>query len=206
MRQDPAIYAAIASALLFVVIFILQCLRLHAAIVARKGGKSPLVSWCSPTFQPFGVAIVDGDCHVYQINQSLSRGIGCIQIPGVWQRQWLTGTVVGTGLSLALEIIDLIILSLVRGDQRWRGMKMKRPWTTMICGVVILAITLFYGIQYASMLPPGITERVNIAVNVNGTKAFNAQLASAGLRGTIIGWNDGLFESWKGVYTGSVLH
>ncbi|KAI9797956.1 MAG: hypothetical protein M1833_005012 [Piccolia ochrophora] len=203
--QDPAIYTAIASAILFVVVIVLQILGLHAAVVARKAGKSPLVSWCSPTFQPFGVATLDGDCHVYNIDQSISRGIGCIKIPGVWQRQWLTGTVVGTAMSLVFQFIDLIILYLVGGTRKWRGVKMKRPWTTMISGLVILCITLFYGLQYASMLPPGITERVTIAVEVNGTKAFNAKLTSAGLRGTIIGWNDGLFESWHGSYTGTSL-
>jgi hypothetical protein len=201
--QDPALYTAIASALLFVVVIVLQILGLRAAVAARKGGKSPLVSWCSPTFQPFGVATVDGDCHVYKINQSISRGIGCIQIPGVWQRQWLTGTIVGTVMSLTFEFVDLFILYQVDGTKKWRSVKMKRPWTTMICGLVILATTLFYGLQYASMLPPGVTERVTVAVNVNGTKAFDAHLTSSGLRGTIIGWNDGLFESWKVAYSGS---
>jgi hypothetical protein len=204
--QDPALYTAIASALLFVVVIVLQILGLHAAVVARKGGKSPLVSWCSPTFQPFGVATVDGDCHVYNINRSISRGIGCIQIPGVWQRHWLTGTIVGTAMSLAFEFVDLLVLYQVDGTKKWRNVKMKRPWTTMICGLVILAITLFYGLQYASMLPPGVTERVTIAMNLNGTKAFNAQLTSSGLRGTFIGWNDGLFKSWKGAYTGSTTN
>lgn len=204
--QDPALYTAIASALLFVVVIILQILGLHAAIVARKAEKSPLVSWCSPTFQPFGVATIDGDCHVYKINQSITRGIGCIQIPGVWQRQWLTGTIVGTAMSLAFEFVDLFILYKVDGTKKWRSVKMKRPWTTMICGLVILAITLFYGLQYASMLPPGVTERVTVAVNVNGIKAFNAHLTSSGLRGAIIGWNDGVFESWKGTYTGSTAN
>ncbi len=204
--QDPALYTAVASALLFIVVIVLQILGLVAAVRARKAGKSPLVSWCSPTFQPFGVAIVDGDCHVYQINQSLSRGIGCIQIPGIWQRQWLTATIIGTAMSLAFEIVDLFILYKVDSTDKWRTVKMKRPWTTMICGVVMLAITLFYGLQYASMLPPGITERVTVAVDVNGTKAFNAHLTSSGLRGAIIGWNDGLFESWKATYTGSTAN
>lgn len=80
---------------------------------------------------------------------------------------------------------------------------MKRPWTTMVCGLVVLGVTLIFGLQYAFTLPPGITDRVTIAVNVNGTRAFDARLTSAGLRGTMIGWNDGLFESWKGMYSGA---
>lgn len=145
---------------------------------------------------------MDGDCHVHAINQSISKGIGCVKIPGLWQRQWLTGTIVGTSMSLVFEFVDLFILLLVDGSKRCRKVKMKRPWTTMICGVVMLGVTLFYGVQYASTLPPGITERVTVVVDVNGTKAFNAHLTNSGLRGTIIGWNDGLFNSWRGTYTG----
>lgn len=80
---------------------------------------------------------------------------------------------------------------------------MKRPWTTMVSGLVVLGVTLFFGLQYASMLPPGITGRVTVAVDVDGMKAFDARLTSAGLRGTILGWNDGLFESWRESYTGT---
>ncbi len=76
----------------------------------------------------------------------------------------------------------------------------------MISGLVILGITLVYGLDYASGLPPGITESVTIAINVNGTKAFNAKLTNSGLRGTIIGWNDGLFDSWKEKYTGGMVY
>jgi hypothetical protein len=107
-------------------------------------------------------------------------------------------------MSLAFECVDLVILYRVEGTTRWQSIKMKRPWMTMICGLVILGLTLFYGIQHASMLPPGITERVTLAVDVNGTKAFDAKLSSTGLCGTVIGWNDGLFEIWNGTHTGSM--
>jgi hypothetical protein len=204
--ENPAPYIAIASLFLFLAIIVLQILGLHAAFRARKGGQTPLVSWCSPVFQPFGVATVDGDCHIYKINQSTTRGIGCIRIPGVWQRRWLTGTIVGIILSLIFEIVDFIILSYFGVNDKRGCIKWQRPWATMIGGLVILGITLVYGLEYASGLPPGITEHVTIAINVNGTKAFNAKLTNSGLRGTIIGWNDGLFDSWKEKYTGSMVY
>lgn len=201
--KDPAIYAAIASAALFIAVVILQIYGLYQAVVASRRDDSMTVSWCSPLFEPFGISMADGDCHVYNIDQSISRGIGCIRMPGVWQRQWLTGTIVGTAMSLLFEFADLVILSLVGSTTRLGQVKMKRPWTTMISGLVVLCITLFYGLQYSTMLPPDITQRVTVVVDVNGTKAFYGNVTSAGLRGTIIGWNDGLFESWKGTYLGS---
>lgn len=205
--RDPAVYAAISSALLFIVVTILQILGLHAAIVRYDSKKSPQVSWCATIFQPFGIAMADGNCNVYNVvHKSDIHGIGCIKIPGVWQRQWLRGTIILTSLGLGFQVVDLLILSLVHNSCKWRGVKMRRPWTTMISGLVVLCITLFYGLQYASMLPPGITERVTIAVELKGMKAFDATLTTAGLRGAIIGWNDGLFESWGGSYFGSHTH
>lgn len=200
--QDPAVYAALTSAILFIAVIVLQILGLQKAVTVRYSGQLPMVTWCSPMFQPFGISIADGDCHVYAIDQSSYRGVGCVRIPGVWQRQWLTGTVIGTAMSLIFEAMDLAILSLVRSTAKFRGVKMKRPWTTMVSGLVVLGITLFYGLQYSFTLPPAISERVTVAINIDGVKSLDVNLTTAGLRGAMIGWNDGLFESWGTTYVG----
>ena len=132
--RDPASYAAVTAALLFLTVVVMQIVGLVAAAKAVTAtSEAPLVSWCSPLFQPFGLAIMDGDCHVYDVSQSSNKGIGCIQLPGVWQRQWLTGTVVATALELAVELGDVLVLALVSGSRRWNGIKLKRPWLTIFC-------------------------------------------------------------------------
>ena len=204
--RDPAIYAALCAALLFIAVLILQLLGLaKAAQAMRATSDPPLVSWCSPILQPFGIAMVDGDCHVYDIEQSATRGIGCIKIPGVWQRQWLKGTIAITCIELITQLIDLLILSLVNGSKKWRGIKMKRPWATIFTGIIVLIVTLLYGVLYSSSLPPAVTTRIMVLSDIEGPASYMGRLTSAGLRGTIIGWNDGLFESWKGTYFGTWL-
>ena len=42
-----------------------------------------------------------------------------------------------------------------------------------------------------------------VLADVRGPASYNIGLNGAGLRGNIIGWNDGLFESWKGTYFGA---
>lgn len=76
-------------------------------------GKVPLVSWCRPIFQPFGLAVLDGDCAIYNIDQNFVKGVGCIRIPGTIQVAWLKATVVGAALELVLEIVDVCFLTIV---------------------------------------------------------------------------------------------
>lgn len=166
---------------------------------------------------------VDGDCHVYGIDQSGNKGIGCIDIPGYWQREWIKGTVAGlvielvTGMSImsslelfmltmSTEFIDLFILSMVDRKRKCCGgaVKMKRPWTTIFAGGIVLVVTLIYGINYANGLPPAVTSRMTIINSPDSPGAYNINITSAGLRGTVIGWNDGLFESWNSTYFGSL--
>lgn len=92
---------------------------------------------------------------------------------------------------------------LVNSDSKWVEVKMRRPWTTIFGGMAVLGVTLLYGIRYSNELPPGITERVIVVTNVhNTTSLYAGKLVTAGLRGSIIGWNDGLFSSWGGRYFG----
>ena len=198
-------YAAVVAALLFVIVLVLQLLGLAKAVQAVKASSDPpLVSWCSPLFQPFGLAAVDGSCNVYHINQSAHKGIGCITLPGQWQQQWLQGTVAGISIELCTELVDLLILSLVNGKRKiFQAVKLKRPWATIFSGLIVLIVTLIYGINYSLYLPPGVTERVMVVMDVQGPVSYTGNMTSSGLRGAIIAWNDGLFESWRGAYLGS---
>ena len=198
-------YAAVVAAVLFILVLVLQLLGLaKAAQAVKTSSNAPLVSWCSPFFQPFGVAAVDGNCNIYQINQSAHRGIGCITLPGQWQQQWLNGTIAGISIELFAELVDLLVLSLVNGKRKiFQAVKLKRPWATIFSGLIVLLVTMVFGVNYSLYLPPGVSERVTVLMNVQGPASYAGNMTSAGLRGTIIAWNDGLFESWKGVYFGS---
>ena len=198
-------YAAVIAAVLFLMVLVLQLLGLAKAAQAAKASSGPpLVSWCSPFFQPFGIAVVDGNCNIYHISQSAHKGIGCITIPGQWQQQWLKGTIAGISIELFTEVVDLLVLSLVNGERKiFDAVKMKRPWATIFSGLVVLLITLTTGVSYSLYLPPGVSERAMVLMNAQGPASYSGNMTSAGLRGTVIGWNDGLFESWKGVYFGS---
>ena len=116
---------------------------------------------------------------------------------------WLKATVVGTGLSIALELMDICILATVHSGTRWRGMKMRRPWFTMISGVTVLGLLLVFGLIYSTMLPPGISERVWVIGYSGSVTVYRGKLGTAGLRGAMIGWNDGVFEDWGTTYFGS---
>ena len=197
-------YAAVVAALFFVMVLVLQLLGLAMAAKAGKvTSKPPLVPWCTPLFQPFAIAAVDGSCNIYHINQSPHIGIGCIMLPGQWQQQWLKGTIAGISIELFTELVDLLILSLVNGKRKiFQAVKMKRPWATIFSGLVVLIVTLIYGVNYSLYLPPGVTERVMVLMDAQGPASYTGNLTSAGLRGSIISWNDGVFESWRGVYLG----
>lgn len=196
------LYIALASTLLLISIFTLQILGLHHAIHAAVQ-PSPSVSWCSPIFQPFGLAVLDGNCNVWPIQQTFSKGVGCILIPGTQQKAWLKATVAGTGLSIALEFVDIVILATVHSGTRWRGVKMRRPWCTMFSGLAVLGLILVFGVVYSTILPPGISEKVWIVTDAGAVTVYQGELGTAGLRGAMIGWNDGVFQGWESTYFGS---
>ena len=201
---DRLNYAAVIAAVLFLAVLVLQLLGLAKAMQAVKSSSNPpVVSWCSPVFQPFGIAAVDGSCNIYPISQVTVRGLGCITLPGQWQEQWLKGTIVGISIELFTELVDLLILSLVNGKRKiFQAVKMKRPWATIFSGLIVLIVTLIYGVNYSLYLPPGVSEKVTVLIDTQGPASYTGNLTSAGLRGALIGWNDGLFESWKELYLG----
>ena len=202
--KDKAFYTAIIAFLMFITVIILQILGIAKARAALKGGI-PDVQWCSPIFQPFGIAVLDGNCNVFPVEQTFNKGLGCIKIPGAQQMQWLRATSIGTGLSIGLEFIDVIILALVHGSARHRGVKMRRPWCTMIAGLVALGLFLVFGVVYSSTLPAGISQKVWLIIDTGEPSIWSASLSTTGLRGALIGWNDGVFSGWRRTYFGGWL-
>ena len=182
-------------------VFVLQIVGLMHAVKGMNG-PTPLVSSCTPVFQPFGVAVLDGDCNIFTIKQNNLKGVGCIQIPGSRQMAWLKATTVGTSLALILQMVDICLLTMVHSKTRWRGIKMRRPWCSMIGGLGVLGLILIYGISYANSLPPGIAERIWIVQVVGEPSIWSTNLVQAGLRGAMIGWDDGIFASWGTQYYG----
>ncbi|MCJ1459179.1 hypothetical protein MMC28_009556 [Mycoblastus sanguinarius] len=196
------LYIAVTALILLLSVFILQILGLSHAHNATKS-TTPAVSWCSPIFQPFGIAVLDGNCNIWPIQQTFSKGVGCILIPGIQQMAWLKATVAGTGLAIAFELIDICILATVHSGTRWRGVKMRRPWFTMFSGVAVLGLMLVFGVVYSNVLPPGISEKVWVVTDAGTVTVYEGELGTAGLRGAMIGWNDGVFQAWGMTYFGS---
>lgn len=204
--KDTRVAVAVTAALLLLHVLVLQVLGLYHACKGSQTSEPPKVRWCSPIFQPFGLVVRDGECNLHEIDQNFNRGVGCIALPGIWQQRWLRGTVIGTAIGIACEIIDVLILSIVASDSKPLGIKMRRPWCTMFCGTAVLLVTLVFGKLYADDLPPGITSKVWLVSKTVTPKMYSAQLESAGLRGAVIGWSDGLFRSWGLDYTGRGDH
>lgn len=68
------LYIALVALTLLLTVFMLQVFGLSYAVGAAKH-TAPSVSWCSPIFQPFGVAVLDGDCNVWSIEQTFTKGV-----------------------------------------------------------------------------------------------------------------------------------
>lgn len=205
-KRDHRVWVAVLSATFFLAVLVLQIVGLVQAIKSvGPSSQPPSVPWCSTLFQPFGIAIIDGNCDVRYISMNNNKGIGCVHLPGVWQQGWITATVAVLTIELLFELADFVILYNVDVNKKWRGAKMKRPWLSIFSGMIVLLATLLCGIQYATFLPPKITERVTVLAYVEGRgpESYHINLHSAGLRGSLIGWNDGLFESWSGTYFGA---
>jgi hypothetical protein len=190
----------------FIFILVLQILGLVYAIRASHDPEPPPVRWCSPLFQPFGIAVRDGNCAIHPIDQSFNKGIGCIMLPGVQQAGWIIGTIWGISISLILELSDVVILSFTSKNTRFRGIKMRRPWCTIIMGLVVLLVMLFFSILNSKGLPEGITSSIWVVVRAGGhLMVYEGAIVGAGMRGEVIGWNDALFKSWGQTYFGNMV-
>ncbi len=111
------------------------------------------------------------------------------------------GIVIG---SLIFEVVDFTFLILVNVKYRtFRGVKLKRPWFSILFGLAaMLTIAGFSGIHSTSM-PDGINEKVLVVSNGTSPFVCTGSLHPAGLRGAVLGWTDGVFESWGSLYFGS---
>jgi hypothetical protein len=133
-KEDPdlltKIFIAIGAVVLLIVIMILQII---GVVHAAKGRDTPdlTVSWCSPIFELFAVAVSDGNCNLYPVTQNSGKGIGCVNLEGTRQKNWLEASVILGSMALVFELFDFLILMLVHGKARWRSVKMKRPWFTV---------------------------------------------------------------------------
>lgn len=128
-KKDQRVWVAGLSLAFFFLVLALQIIGLVYAVEALgPSSQPPEVAWCSTFFQPFGLAVIDGDCHVYYIELNNNKGIGCVKLPGLWQQGWIKATVTVLVTELVFELADLLILYRVDIDQKWHGAKMKRPW------------------------------------------------------------------------------
>jgi hypothetical protein len=108
-------------------------------------------------------------------------------------------------ISLVLQGIDATILLRKTPDSRWHGVKMQRPWTTMFCGLLLIAAVIVIS-GYSSMnLPADITSKVwmfRMDEGAESGRVCEARVNAPGLRGMFIAWMDGLLQSWGAVYDG----
>jgi hypothetical protein len=196
----------IASALLFFCIIALQIRGLVAAIEGRRNDKGLEVSWCSPIFNTFSVAVQDGNCNLYRVYQVGKKGVGCIKIPANEQKVWLAVSIVLNLVFLVVEGVDFVILVSINAGYRLNEVKMKRPWGTMFSGIIVLLAVLAFGAIESFNLPDGITKLVRIVMRAPPSgQVFicTATLTPAGLRGQVISWTDGLLSSWGSAYYGT---
>ncbi|KAF2034632.1 hypothetical protein EK21DRAFT_55852 [Setomelanomma holmii] len=197
-------FVALTSAILFLLLLVLQIYGLYAA-VSGQHVKDLRVNWCSPAFRDFAVAVTTGNCEKYEIIPSSSNGIGCISLPGHQQRDWLVGTITVLSIALGCEVLDTILMLCTNSGSKFRGVKAQRPWLTMYGGVIVLVILVAFGVFNANHLPKEVTEAVWIYRKEESRalgRVCRGQLSPGGLRGMIIGYMDGLFESWKSAYQG----
>jgi len=206
LHPDALRYALIAltSFLLLVILLALQLFGLYSAV---HGQRQPdlRVNWCSPAFRDFAVAVTTGNCQKYTVIDSSSNGIGCISLPGDQQRDWLTGTIIALSVALVCQVLDTILMLLTNSKTKWRAVKAQRPWLTMFGGVIMLVVLVVFGVFNAKDLPKGVTEAVWIYRKEPSRemgRVCRGLLNPPGLRGVMIGYMDGLFESWGGVYHG----
>ncbi|KAM5343644.1 hypothetical protein ACJ41O_012181 [Fusarium nematophilum] len=124
---------------------LLLAIQLFGLVIAIKGSQTEKITaqWCSTLFAS-SIAVVSG-CQMHNVTASFSQGIGCITLKGYEQYTWLKASIIILSLSLAFQVFDCIILSLVSGKARWRGAKMKRPWFTMFTGNIVLLVLIIVG-------------------------------------------------------------
>lgn len=207
----PDALGCIAAFILMIALFILQVYGISAGVkgMSKAQHSNLTVKWCSPSFRDFALAISTGNCEIYEVAESSSNGIGCINLPARQQSDWLVSTVAVLAASLVIQLVDVALMICARGRQCRGVVDMQRPWFTMFTGVLTLVILFAFGVFHAARLPPGVTDVVWIyrkePLSAVG-RVCHVTLKAPGLRGMIIGWSDGLFDGWGSVYHGNVVN
>jgi len=184
---------------LFISILTLQIVGLVYAVQGLHQSTTFEMSWCSPAFVLGGTAF-DLLCGNYTVMPA-DNGTGCITLPGS-QSQWLLATVLVIILQLAVEVVDALVLAFVNSKTKWRQIKMKRPWCTMFLGISVWATFVGIGVIQTMSFP--LPAHAIALTGPDYISTCRTNLYAAGLRGTIIGWCDGLFQSLGWLYFGPV--
>jgi hypothetical protein len=197
-------FVAFVSLVFLLMLLVLQIYGLWAAFKGRNA-KDIRVNWCSPAFRDFAIAVTTGNCEKFDVLDSSSNGIGCISLPGDQQREWLLATVIALISSLVAEFLDTANMLMSEAHWKPRGSRFRRPWLTMFGGCAMLIVLIDYGRRNANDLPNGVTQTVWIYRKEPSRdlgRVCRGMLNPPGLRGVMIGYMDGLFESWGEAYFG----
>jgi hypothetical protein len=206
-ENKDALHYALVGLLAFIIGLMLVTLQGLGLYYSATGihTKDITVTWCSPAFRDFVVAVTTGNCQKFKVISSSSNGIGCVSLPGSQQRDWLRGTIIALSTALLCEVADTVLMMCTTSETAWRKVKAQRPWFTMFFGVIMLTMLIVEGLGDASSLPKGLTEAVWVyrkeASRAVG-RVCKGKLNAPGLRGMMIGYMDGLFQSWGGLYDG----
>jgi hypothetical protein len=197
---------ALVAFIFLLMLLTLQTYGLAAAVHGKNSKEDIRVKWCSPAFRDFAIAVKTGNCATYPVIDADSSGIGCIKIPATQQRNWLVGTIIALVLAIVCQIVDTVLL-LSAGGKSCRGVTLQRPWLTMFGGGIILIVLISISASNSIRLPEGITETVWIYRKDPSTAAgrvCQGTLKYPGLRGSLIGYEDGIFSGWSATYFGGV--
>lgn len=143
------------------------------------------------------------DGYNYTVYPELPKGVGCIDVQG-HQSGWLTATRAVLGVELGLEAIDAVVLIFVSAERKLGHVKIRRPWCTMVIGIVVWATMIGIGYAGTQSLP---VEGTSVALGgmISESNSFClVGITPAGLRGALIGWGDGLFINSR-LYWGGLI-
>ena len=197
------------SGLLCLILIALQMVGLAKAVEGYPQGTGLMLRYCSPGLQTatvlcdignVGYNASDIDNYSYTVFEADSKGLGCIDVRGD-QSDWLYATKIVLSVELVMEMLDAALLIFVNTARTFGGVKLKRPFFTMLIGIGAWATLVGIGVYQSQTVP--ISARVALAgLQPNGT--CRVDVFAGGLRGTLIGWGDGLFIN-STVYWGPIV-
>ena len=203
------IFLLVVSWILLIGLVALQIIGFAFSVTRFLDAETkPQKTWCSPAFQlavnpndtignlsPARPLVFDGSCDNNHTVTIYPQGIGCIGIDGD-QSAWLRATVIVVALQIVLEIVDVFLLVRFQNPTTWFH---RRPVCTMVSGVAVwVGLTIIAGVQTKNYpLISGV-----VAIIAPAQPDCRLQLNSAGLRGEIIAWSDGVFGALNTAYFG----